>query len=73
MVAIWVVFVPAAAVGAVGVPVNAGETEEIAPENVAVVPAKAAESVVAPVKAVVPVTAKLPLTVKLPTEPDMAL
>lgn len=63
VVAIWVVLVPGAAVVAKGVPVNVGETEEIAPENVAVEPDKA------PVKAVVPVTAKLPLTVKLLTEP----
>jgi hypothetical protein len=61
------VFVPTVAVGAVGVPVNAGETEDIAPENTAVEPDKA------PVKAVVPVTARLPLTVKLPTDPDKAL
>ena len=63
VVAICVVLVPANAVGAVGVPVNTGLTEEIAPENVAV------DAVNAPVKAVVPVTDRLPLITWLPKEP----
>ena len=57
VVAIWVVLVPARAVGAVGVPVKVGLTEDMAPENVAV------DAVSAPVRAVVPVTVRLPLIV----------
>jgi hypothetical protein len=49
--------VPAVWFGTVTVPVNVGDTEEIAPENAAVLAVKA------PVKAVVPVTERLPLTV----------
>ena len=63
VVAICVVLVLGAAVGAVGVPVKDGETEDIAPEKVAVVP------VSAPPKVRVPVTAPLPLIVKLPAVP----
>ena len=63
VVASWVVFVPGAAVGPDGAPVNV----------VVPVTARVLDRVVAPVKDVVPVTAKLPLTVKLPTEPDKAL
>ena len=60
LLAFWVDIVPSepvAAVIAVGVPVNDGDTEEIAPENTAV------EADKAPVKDVVPVTSKLPFTV----------
>jgi hypothetical protein len=57
VVAIWSVLVPAAAVGAVGIPVNDGFTAEIAPANTA------EEPVNAPVKLVVPVTTRLPLMV----------
>jgi hypothetical protein len=63
VVAIWVELFPTDAVGAVGVPVNAGDTEEIDPEKVPVVADKA------PVKDVVPPTTRLPFTLKLPAEP----
>jgi hypothetical protein len=69
VVASWVELFPIAAVGAVGVPVNVGDTEEIAPENNAVDPDRAPVIAVAPVKVEVPPTVKLPFTLKLPAEP----
>lgn len=62
-----VVLVPLEAVGTVGVPVNVGLTEEIAPENTAVVP------VIAPCSVVVPVTVKLPFTMRLLEVPTCML
>jgi hypothetical protein len=71
VVAIWVVFVPAAAVGAVGVPVKAGDTEEIAPLNVAFVAfIVVAVTVVAfTVVALAVVAVKVPFTIKFPDVP----
>jgi hypothetical protein len=63
VVAIWVVFVPAAAVGAVGVPDKTEFTELTAPLKLAVEPERA------PVSVVVPVTDRLPETEKLPAAP----
>jgi hypothetical protein len=59
VVANWVVLVPGEAVGAVGTPVNVGETEDIAPLKDAVVP----EST--------PVTPKEPPTDAFPTIPKL--
>jgi hypothetical protein len=63
VVAIWVVFVPADAVGAVGVPERTEFTELTAPLKLAVEPDKA------PVNDVVPATDRLPETEKLPAAP----
>ena len=63
VVAIWVVFVPAAAVGAVGVPDKTEFVELTAPLKLAVEPERA------PVSVVVPVTDRLPETEKLPAAP----
>ena len=74
VVAIWVLLVPVVAVGAVGIPVNAGESSGAAPKLVSAPPAVAepvppsltARGVVRPVRLVISLLAPLLAALRLP-------